>query len=250
MKHKPGIRLLIIGDEVLSGKRKDRHLAQANELLKPRGLALTGVTILGDAPGLLKQQLETSFASGDIVFCFGGIGATPDDRTRQCAAQALGLPLERHPQAVAEIEAQFGSEAYPQRVRMAEYPEGAEIIPNFYNRVPGFSILDHHFMPGFPMMAKPMMEWVLDRYYVDYCQEPTVEKSIRIINGQESAWIEFMEQFEARFPNLRLFSLPSIAEDGARSVELGVEGFEVDVLKGLAVIIDEAESRQCQWNNE
>jgi len=248
MSDKRAIRLLIIGDEILSGKRQDRHLGQANALLKPRGLALSGVTLLGDVPDLLQQQLVSSFASRDIVFCFGGIGATPDDRTRQCAAQALGLPLERHSQAVKEIEAQFGEQAYPLRIRMAEYPKGAEIIPNFYNRVPGFSIQNHHFMPGFPMMAKPMMEWVLDHYYADDYQAISVERSIRIINEQESAWIMFMEQFEKDFPNLRLFSLPSIHEDDSRSIELGVEGLESDVDKGLSVLVKEVEARQCQWN--
>lgn len=241
------IGLLIIGDEVLSGKRQDKHLAQANELLKPRGLHLSWVKILGDEPKLLEQTLRESFASGAIVFSFGGIGATPDDRTRQCAAKALGLPIERHPDAVAEIEAQFGAEAYPQRIRMGEYPQGASIIPNFYNRVPGFSIRDHHFMPGFPMMAKPMMEWVLEHYYGALKQEPTIEKGIKIIAGQESEWVEFMEQFEDKFPALRLFSLPSILADETRTIDLGVEGIATEVEKGYAAIIAEAERRQAQW---
>ena len=248
MRNKHAIRLLIIGDEILSGKRQDRHLKQANELLQPRGLALTGVSILGDDPIILQQTLMDSFASQEIVFCFGGIGATPDDRTRQCAAAALELPIERHPEAVAEIEAEFGEEAYPKRIQMAEYPKGAEIIPNFYNRVPGFSIQNHHFMPGFPMMALPMMEWVLEHYYVDLYQAPTIEKSIRIYEGQESAWIDFMRQFEDKYPTLRLFSLPSIQADGSRSVELGVEGLEAEVLEGLACLVKEAESRLCHWD--
>lgn len=204
------IGLLIIGDEVLSGKRQDKHLAQANSLLQPRGLALSWVKIVGDDPDFLVKTLKESFASDTVVFSFGGIGATPDDRTRQSAALALNLPIERHPEAVAEIEAQFGEEAYPQRIHMAEYPLGARVIPNFYNRVPGFSIHNHHFMPGFPMMAKPMMEWVLNHYYSDCYQTPTIEKGIQILNGQESEWVEFMETFEEQFPQLRLFSLPSI----------------------------------------
>nr|WP_243755418.1 competence/damage-inducible protein A [Thiomicrorhabdus sp. 6S3-12] len=239
--------MIIIGDEVLSGKRQDRHLAQANELLRPRGLALSWVQILGDEPERLQQTLSRSFASGDIVFCFGGIGATPDDRTRQCSAAALALPLERHPQAVAEIEAQFGAEAYPQRIRMAEYPAGAEIIPNAYNRVPGFSIRQHHFMPGFPMMAKPMMEWVLDNHYQALFRESNVEHAVLITDGQESEWIEFMEQFELRFPTLRLFSLPKINEDGRRFIELGVEGKEDQAERGMTEIKAEIERRNMLW---
>ena len=241
------IGLIIIGDEVLSGKRQDRHLMQANELLKPKGLSLNWVKIVGDDPKALVQTLKQSFATGDVVFCFGGIGATPDDRTRQSAARALDLPIKRHPEAVAEIEAQFGENAYPQRVLMADYPEGADIIPNAYNRVPGFSIQNHHFMPGFPMMAKPMMEWVLNQYYRDAFQSPTIEKGIKIFNGHESEWIEFMELFETRFPELRLFSLPSILADDSRTMDLGIEGSEEIVLQGYEVIIAEAEKRAIEW---
>lgn len=247
MSKKMMIRLIVIGDEILSSKRQDRHLAQANALLQPRGLAVSSVTFLGDDPVLLRAHLQASFQTDDVVFCFGGIGATPDDRTRQCTAQALQLPLERHPDAVKEIEAEFGEAAYPQRVRMAEYPQGATIIPNFYNRVPGFRIHQHHFMPGFPMMAKPMMEWVLDTYYQDCVQQPTVEKGIRIQAGQESEWIPFMEQFEMDFPQLRLFSLPSILADDSRQLEIGVEGLAEDVEIGLQRIIEEAEKKACQW---
>lgn len=247
MKSGSDIGLIIIGDEILSGKRQDKHLKQANELLRPRGLTLSWVCVLGDEPVRLTNRLRQSFESGDITFCFGGIGATPDDRTRQCAAKALNLPLARHPQAVEEIEAQFGEDAYPQRVRMAEYPRGAEIIPNFYNRVPGFSIRHHHFMPGFPMMAKPMMEWVLDHRYPELSAEPSVEVAIRLVNGQESEWVEFMEAFEQQFPVLRLFSLPSIDDQDRRSIELGVEGPEVLARQGLEKIKAEARRRKHEW---
>lgn len=241
------IGLLIIGDEVLSGKRQDKHLAQANSLLQPRGLAVNWVKIVGDEPDFLVQTLKDSFDSNTVVFSFGGIGATPDDRTRQSAAAALALPIERHPEAVAEIEAQFGAEAYPQRIHMAEYPKGADIIPNFYNRVPGFSIQNHHFMPGFPMMAKPMMEWVLDTYYCDFFTTPTIELGIKIINGQESEWVSFMEQFEHDFPHLRLFSLPSILKDETRTMDLGVEGKAEEAKTGCDVIIAEANNRGAIW---
>lgn len=243
----PRLGLIIIGDEILSSKRQDKHLANANALLKPRGLHLSWVRMLGDEPTLLTQTLKETFASGDIVFCFGGIGATPDDHTRQSAAAALFLPIERHPDAVKEIEAQFGEAAYPQRIHMAEYPQGADIIPNFYNRVPGFSIRNHHFMPGFPMMAQPMMEWVLNTYYADLNFEPTIEKAIRLLHGQESEWVDFMEQFEKQFPMLRLFSLPTINQQDERAIELGVEGFAHDADAGIQVIIDEANRRQHPW---
>ena len=241
------IGLVVIGDEILSSKRQDRHLANLNALLKPRGLALSWMHIVGDEAGLLTDTLKQTFASGDIVFCCGGIGATPDDRTRQSAAAALGLPLERQPQAVAEIEAQYGDEAYPNRVRMAEFPQGAQIIPNHFNRVPGFSIQNHYFMPGFPQMTQPMMEWVLNHYYADMHQTPTIDLAIKLIDGMESEWIDFMEGFEVQFPHLRLYSLPHIAEDGRRFIELGVEGEPEKAEAGLAKIKQEAQARNQAW---
>lgn len=247
MQSKPRIGLVIIGDEILSGKRQDKHLVQANALLRPRGLAVGWVKMLSDEPTLLTHELKLSFASNDIVFCFGGIGATPDDRTRQCAADALGVPIERHPEAVKEIEAQFGEQAYPQRIRMGEYPKGARIVPNAYNRIPGFSIQNHYFMPGFPIMAKPMMEWILSTHPQLAYREATVEKGIKIFNGQESEWIDFMQQFEVQFPLLRLFSLPSVHADDSRTIDLGVEGLEDEAQQGYLVIVEEAKKRHASW---
>src|SRR6266705_2920972 len=160
-----GIGAIIIGDEILRGKRDDQHFAKLIGILAVRGLKLDWCEYLGAEPGLITQTLQRTLRSGDIVFSFGGIGATPDDHTRQCAAAAAGVPLIRHPEAAAEIEARFGEAAYPKRILMADLPQGSRIIPNPYNRIPGFSIKDHHFLPGFPEMAWPMMEWVLETFY-------------------------------------------------------------------------------------
>ena len=89
----PAIGLIIIGDEILSGKRADKHLPKFIELLNERGLQLAWAEYVGDSPERITQVLARAFASGDVVFSCGGIGATPDDHTRQCAAQALGVPL-------------------------------------------------------------------------------------------------------------------------------------------------------------
>jgi len=141
--------IYIIGDEILSGKRQDKHLNKTIELLSARGLRLSWANYLGDIPSQITAALKASMARGDIVFSFGGIGATPDDFTRQCAAEALGVPIERHAGAVAELEARFGEAAYPKRVLMADFPQDADLIPNPVNRVAGFSIREHYFVPGF-----------------------------------------------------------------------------------------------------
>jgi molybdopterin-biosynthesis enzyme MoeA-like protein len=215
---------LIIGDEILSGKRQDKHLAKVIELLGARGLPLTWAHYLGDERRRIVETLFRTFASDDIVFSFGGIGATPDDHTRQAAAEALGVALELHPEAKAEIEGRFGAEAYPKRILMGEFPAGSRIIPNPYNRVPGFSVGKHHFLPGFPEMAWPMMEWVLDHGYPHLHRTTRpLDEAIIVREAGESQLVDLMNDIVARYPTLRLFSLPHIGAVG-RHIELGVRG--------------------------
>lgn len=215
--------IYIIGDEILSGKREDQHLKQAIQILKARGLTLSWALYLGDDPAKLIAQFQHSFSSPDIVFSFGGIGATPDDYTRQAAAAALKLPIERHAGALAEIEAQFGEAAYPKRVLMAEFPKGADLIPNPVNRVAGFSIQNHYFLPGFPQMAWPMMEWVLDTHYSAlFPRQAICEAAILVQDAGESQLIDLMNTIVRNHPQTKLFSLPKLGPH--KTIELGVKG--------------------------
>lgn len=217
------IGLYIIGDEILSGKRKDAHLSKMIELLAARGLQLSWAHFLGDIPDQITTMFKQSMARGDIVFSFGGIGATPDDYTRQCAAEAAGVPIERHVGAVAEIEAQYGETAYPKRVLMADFPQGADLIPNPVNRVAGFSINAHYFVPGFPDMGHPMVEWVLETYYSHlFHQIQYAEQSIIIPDGIESQLIDLMNDLLKKYPAIKIFSLPKLKPN--RQVELGAKG--------------------------
>ena len=216
----------IIGDEILVGKRQDKHLSFLIEALAKRGLRLSWGLYLGDEPERLTAALRRSFASRDVVFSFGGIGATPDDHTRQCAAAALNLELKVHPEAEREIRARFGGEVTPQRLQMGEFPAGSSIIPNPVNRIPGFSLREHHFVPGFPQMAWPMVEWVLDtRYRERFDSQRWGEASILVYEAGESQLIAAMKAVEEAFSGVKVFSLPSIGNDGSRiHVELGVRG--------------------------
>src|SRR6266545_114997 len=200
------IGALIIGDEILSGKRQDKHLAHVIATLAARGLALAWARHEGDDRGRLTAVLRETLARGDIVFAFGGVGATPDDHTRQATAAALGVPLERNAQAVAEIEAKFGAAAYPHRVLMAEFPAGATIIPNPFNRVASFSIRDHYFFPGFPQMAWPMLDWVLATRYPSLAAPASVERAIVVFGAGESQLLPLMNEIVDRFSRVKLFS--------------------------------------------
>ena len=231
----PAFGAYIIGDEILSGKRADRHFNHILALLRERGLALSWCHYLGDDPERITASLRHSMAGDDIVFCLGGIGATPDDCTRQCAAAAAGLAIERHAGAVAEIEAQFGERAYPQRVLMADFPAGVELIPNPVNRVPGFTLGRHHFFPGFPEMAWPMMTWVLDQHYAGLLQPSAcAEAAILVYDAGESQLLDLMHAIVRNHPEVKLFSLPKL--DARRTIELGIKGPPVAVAAAIAEI--------------
>ena len=236
----PGaIGLVIIGDEILSGKRADKHLAKCIELLQARGLQLGYADYVGDVPDRITATLARAMASGDLVFSCGGIGATPDDHTRPCAARAAGLPLDLHPQAEALIRERMQDTAQEQgvayepdradnvhRLNMGVFPKGARIVPNPYNKIPGFSLGHVHFLPGFPVMAWPMMAWVLDTQYPHLFQRHAqVEKSVIVMGSMEATLTPLMQAIEREFSGVRVFSLPSVDHPvHGRHIELGVKG--------------------------
>lgn len=242
---------LILGDEILSGKRQDAHFARLAGLLDERGLRLSWVQYLGDNQARIAEALRRSFAAGDVVFSFGGIGNTPDDRTRQAAAEALGVDLVLHPEAEREIRARFGREITPQRLLLGVFPRGAEIIPNPFNRIPGFAIRQHYFLPGFPQMAHPMAVWALDTFYSHlFHRQPKVDRAYLLTGDRayESGLLDLMEHIVATYPDLRLYSLPSIDADGQRRhLELGVEGEATRVKRALDEIRCEIELRGIAW---
>ena len=232
--------VLVIGDEILTGKRQDRHFAHVVTRLRARGLSAAWYRVAGDDYRALVETLRQTRESSIPVFCFGGIGATPDDNTRQAAAQAFACRLQVQEEALALIESQFGPAARPNRVRMAELPEGCLLIPNPVNRIPGFTICEHHFFPGFPSMAWPMLDWVLGRYYPACENSALYERSVRVSGVPESELLDLMEALTRQFPAARLFSLPRRGEPA--SIELGFRGTQPDVdaaMTGLEMALEQ-----------
>ena len=233
------IGLVIVGDEILSGKRADKHLPKVIELLSARGLSLSWARYVGDDRPRITADLQHAFNSRDLVFSCGGIGATPDDHTRQCAAAALGVELALHPEArelilerMRDVAAEQGLPFEPDRadnqhrLNMGVFPLGAAIIPNPFNKIAGFSVRDVHFVPGFPVMAWPMIEWVLDQRYAHlHRKQRDVERSVIVFGAMEASLTPLMEDIEARFAGVKVFSLPSVDHpQWGRHIELGVKG--------------------------
>ena len=243
----PNFAIIIIGDEILSGKRADKHLPKVIELLGARGLQLAYADYVGDDKARITSTLMRAFAaardSGDVVFSCGGIGATPDDHTRECAAAALGVELALHPEAKALITQRMKDTAKEQgvpfdadlhdnirRLSMGMFPVGAQTVPNPYNKIPGFTchagLGAVHFLPGFPVMAWPMMEWVLDTHYPHLHQKLAyVEKSVIVSGVMEATLTPLMEAIEAAHAGIKIFSLPSVDHPTyGKHIELGVKG--------------------------
>jgi molybdopterin-biosynthesis enzyme MoeA-like protein len=249
---RPRFGLIIIGDEILSGKREDKHLPKVIELLKQRGLSLDYAEYLADSPERITAALTRAFVSGDVVFSTGGIGATPDDHTRQCAARALGRELVLHPQAKLLIEERMHDVAKEQgktydadrsdnlhRLNMGVFPDGAQIIPNPYNKIPGFSVGRVHFVPGFPVMAWPMIEWVLETGYRNwFVADAWLERSVIVYGAMEATLTPLMEAIERDHSPVKVFSLPSVDHPQyGRHIELGVKGAPDQVAPAYAALL-------------
>ncbi|MEX1167138.1 MAG: molybdopterin-binding protein [Hydrogenophaga sp.] len=240
----PSFGLIIIGDEILSGRRADKHLPKVIELLQARGLSLAWALCVGDERPRITAALRDAFASGDAVFSCGGIGATPDDHTRQCAGAALDRDLALHPTAQQRIEQRMRDTALEKgetfdaerpdnvhRYNMGVFPVGARIIENPYNKIPGFTcdspsgVGAVHFVPGFPVMAWPMIEAVLDGEYKAWHRINTwEERSVVVMGAMEASLTPLMEQIEHEHA-VKVFSLPSVDHPQyGRHIELGVKG--------------------------
>jgi molybdopterin-biosynthesis enzyme MoeA-like protein len=265
----PSFGLIIVGDEILSGKRSDKHLPKVIELLAQRGLSLSWMRLVGDDRDRITAALREAFAGGDVVFSCGGIGATPDDHTRQCAAAALGVDLVLHPEARQLIEARMRDLAAEQgqvfdperpdnvhRYNMGVFPAGARIIANPYNKIPGFSCEGPggarvHFLPGFPVMAWPMIEGVLDTQYAHHQRQGAwLERSVIVFGAMEAALTPLMEEIERVHP-IKVFSLPSVDHpEFGRHIELGVKGASAVVASAYADLLAGLQSHGAKLGPE
>ena len=240
------IHAVIIGDEILSGKREDKHLRHLTQKLRKNGFTLNKADFVPDDLDTIVSVIQSKL--NDIVFCFGGIGATPDDYTRDAAARAHKLKVKRHPEASKCIKKQFGKDAYPKRILMADLPYQANLIPNSINNIPGFSINDHHFMPGFPEMSWPMLDWLLEKYYQgNQFKIDTKDSSVWIDDVSESQLIDLMNQIILNNKDIKLYSLPKM--DPKKTLELGIKGPSKNVGKAIKEIKYNLSKLNINWRD-
>ncbi|MDP8214731.1 MAG: competence/damage-inducible protein A [Candidatus Euphemobacter frigidus] len=225
-----GFGLIIIGSEILDGRVRDRHFEIARRLLTDRNHLLHYSLVISDDPNLIREQLSWAMSRPEPFFCCGGIGATPDDYTRRCIAEAAGVPLEFHQEAAAILKKRFGRLATLHRLKMIEFPRGARLIPNSFNQVPGFSIANGYFLPGFPEMVEPMIAWVLDSYYQPGPER--IHRHLVLPGAREADLVDLMEDFIVVHPLLSFSSLPKFVS-GSWEVHLGISGPPLKVEEGI-----------------
>jgi len=221
----PKFFTLIIGTEILNRRRSDKHFDFVSQVLAKKGYKLSGSFIIEDDPALIEQTIRFIASQPDaILLSFGGIGSTPDDHTRQCAALALkDGHLYEHAQAKDIIVAQLGERAYPHSVKMAQLPKGADLLDNPVNKMPAFSLDERYFfMPGFPEMSHPMVEQILARLIPT---NRTYYRHTLTASCKENIFIEIMEQM----PNeVEFSSLPKLFND-SWSVTISVASYDESI---------------------
>jgi molybdopterin-biosynthesis enzyme MoeA-like protein len=243
----PGFGLIIIGSEILDGRIQDSHFENTKKLLFEKNYPLIYSIIIIDDPVLITEELRWAIKRPEPFLCCGGIGSTPDDYTRQCAAKAFNLSLEYHEEGVKILKERFGERARGAVLQMVEFPKGSVLIPNPFNQVPGFSIGKGYFLPGFPSMAGPMIAWILDTYYET--GEKRISKTLILPGAREADLVEIMETFIKDHPLLKFSSLPRFVSKGTE-VRLGIVGNEDEVEKGLEDLTTMLDLKGYQWQEE
>jgi len=218
---------LIIGTEILNGRRIDKHFEFLRQELAKYGHELCSSIVVKDDKNLMRNMYNLVKADKDsILFSFGGIGSTPDDLTRAIAAEIFtNKALKRDEEFEKNIIERFGDEAYPHRIHMADLPQNSKLLFNPVNNMSGFSLENRFFFtPGFPKMSHPMISNVIKKLF---------SKSIKkyrltlLAQTSENTLIDLMQKLPKE---IELSSLP-ILKDDSFSVEISLASINEELLK-------------------
>lgn len=197
--------LLIIGNEILSGRTKDANLAFLGENLNEIGVRLMEARVVPDIEAVIVETLNEVRGKFDYVFTTGGIGPTHDDITSSCVAKAFGVPWSLHPEAHALLKAHYAEgELNEARLRMAHTPEGASLIENPVSKAPGFQMGNVFVMAGIPRVMQAMFESLKSRL----TGGATVLSVTLAVSLPEGAVAAGLGAAQERFPEVEMGSYP------------------------------------------
>jgi len=226
---------LIIGTEILNARRDDKHFVFLRDELKKYGHELYASFIVKDDEILIADMFELIKKDKDaVMFSFGGIGSTPDDLTRQIAADIFtSSPLIRHQKFEQDIHERFADKAYPHRIHMSDLPKDADLLKNPVNNMSGFSLFDKFFfVPGFPQMAHPMISDVIARLFSNSTKK---YRLTLLAQTSENTLIDVMKEIPAY---IELSSLPILKENNI-SVEISLSHTNKKELKKYFLLFTE-----------
>ncbi len=228
--------LVIIGDEILSGRTHDKNIAQVASWLQVQGIRLTEVRVVADVQDRIVEAVNTLRTSYDYLFTTGGIGPTHDDITVDAVAQALGVPVIIHPEARAILERYYADKGgiNEGRLRMARVPEGAELIPNRMSGAPGIKIGNVFLMAGVPHITAGMLDALTG----------TLEGGARLLSETIGCWVpesevaELLRAAELAHEGCQIGSYPFF-RDGRVGANFVIRSTEAEALASCVAAVCE-----------
>lgn len=235
---------VIIGTEILNGRREDRHFEFLKNELAKFGHELFASFIIKDEATLIERTFEFIKADPDaVLFSFGGIGSTPDDLTRVISAKVFrnGV-VTLHEQFAKDVIERFGSEAYPHRIHMAEIPQNALLLFNPVNNMSGYELDKRYFfVPGFPSMAHPMIASAIKKYFSKSLKK---YRKTLLAKTSEERLTTLMQTIPSQ---IELSSLPMFV-DSKPNVELSLVGRdEEEVSYYFSLFVNELEQNGVEY---
>lgn len=239
MAANPTACLLVIGNEVLSGRTQDVNVQFLAKRLGAIGIPLREVRIIPDDARTIIETVNEVRARFDHVFTTGGIGPTHDDITSECVAAALGVPWEPHPEAWARLDRHYGpGEFNTARQRMATMPRGAKLIDNPISIAPGFTTGNVHVMAGVPRVMQSMFESLAPHLEGG---QPIVSRAVHAVALREGTVAEGLAQIQQRYPDTEIGSYPfyRITGNGVAIVAKGTDGDVAEkAIRDVAALIE------------
>lgn len=226
--------LLVIGNEILSGRTKDANLAYLGARLNEVGVRLTEARVIPDVESVIVETINDVRQRFTYVFTTGGIGPTHDDITAACVAKAFGVPLTLHPEAHARLAARYGPGEFNEaRLRMAHTPEGAQLIDNPVSTAPGFQMENVFVMAGIPAIMQAMFEGIVHRLVGG---KPLLSRSITV-EMPEGAIAQGFGALQEAYPDVEMGSYP-FNRRGTFGTRLVLRSTEVERLAAAAGELD------------
>lgn len=219
--------LVIVGNEILSGRTQDTNTQWVAEKLTARGIMLSEVRIIPDVEDEIVGALRDVKDKYDYIFTTGGIGPTHDDITAECVAKAFGLELEQNDEAFRMLEEHYGVENLDEaRLKMARVPVGSKLIPNPVSSAPGFVVENVHVMAGVPRIMQAMLDHILSTIEAGH---PILSNTVAC-SLQESVVASDLSQLQEDFPSLTVGSYPHY-RGGVLGLSIVIRGTNQDILE-------------------